>query len=77
MKPRIDPGTTEGWLRTYRGLEAAHRSCGALRCECRGPATASAAFSFRVLEMVAVVIRVVDISRVTTQVWKEDVAASL
>jgi hypothetical protein len=77
MKPRIDPGTTGAWLRTCRGLVAAHRSCGALRCEYRGPATASTAFSLRVFEMVAVVIRAVDISRVTTRVWKEDAAASL
>ena len=65
MKPRIDPGTTEAWLRMCRGLVAAHRSCGALRCECRGPATASTAFSLRVFETVAVAVRVADISRVT------------
>jgi hypothetical protein len=77
MKPRIDPGTMGAWLRTCRDLVAAHRNCGALRCECRGPATTSTALSLRVLEMVALVVRIVDISRVTTQVWKGDAAASL
>jgi hypothetical protein len=68
MKPRIDSGTTGAWLRTCRGLVAVHRSCGAIRREYRGPATASTVFSLRVLEMVAVVVRVVDISQMTTQV---------
>lgn len=75
MKPRIDPGTTGAWLCTCRGHVAAHRSCGALRCKCRGPTIASTAFNLRVLEMAAV--RIVDISRVRTQVWKGDAEASL